>query len=1244
MKRDSSIKPLLFALWGETINRIDALLLEIRHVQLNIVRDLRENHLYKALEYEEDYLWGSFTAKRQLQENYSANWFEYFDEYGIEHVNIITNAWIVKLNPYSFLCDRHGNENLNNAAWDKVCSHSKDFFCKYKYRRAARMADDVYRARDHSRGYGPVKTQLYHSFTALQSLKANILKDKIIFSYWAEKIRLVDFDITTSLDDVRQPQRTAIGRFITIRNGVLFRTKKYVERLEDIRLPLERSTDISVADNPRPMTTRRKEQGHYNEFLMHRSLRYFHVLKGILKKTRDIRSDELNTEAYLSHRWSHQTSSQYAEFKNETLSAELVQEDTIKDHHYLNTSFWMVDRPDLQPIIAHEIAHYFMLKVFKDVGESKLTKLNGEFSELFRRISKVLYFYQNPDYEDDDFPIQKLEILRELGADLIASQRNALPYLWSLFLEIVGLDLHIALQTPDSLCDLEALLLAEQSGFILDFRTPGPLYSSYLWSIRLLAVCDWVEAVDQQNKGNPLAEELIKGIRLLTMITVRYTEENTPLKILGDRGVKFHDKLANALCLSIKNSAAAKHISKLQNDLNRETDRAQYGQPNKEYDAEIGFPFEFKEYLVNQFIKLKERRSKSLGVKLQDIAYEYFGESEKNLANGNVLKYIQDVAWTAYLLRGRDCVALCDGHDNSLDRITDQIYNDFSPGDDLYTMAHEAQTWLRSRATRRLRRVARYISDLVQDIDEFLCEKYGCVIDDATGEQFAVCWNTLMGLLPKKHQIDKYKARTGDHIHEYDHIKRILLPKLRAWVEKIDNKPPFGLETDVRQKKAKEFLDEIKETLNLTITTRTSALRHPFGHKIYAGLESLNAYLSVCTSAGSSKQNKKNMERLIEIIRISNRPSDTNNPLPTNLLRMSIGAPIVTDRKFRRIKSLHKRSKIDFDGSKSTILRIEPVLGRYDFLAYGTEQYSRRLPVPLVQGIWKSEGLKSGSNKKPISIRSERVLPLLLENSQPLEAGIEQDFFAMMEVSLTGRDSRMDVLLALDKAHQDKRGLAKAWAAKYFDSNTDRFCLTEGRSDIIILFNGAPMRRLSDVIQFQRNMRQHILIESVETIFSPKILNAILEQWRRSAPDERTETIDKRHLDYSLIIQLRLRSDRNLNATVDIVENHLSKLSFLTDIDPSLQWSRVSGRLDYELFIPFSFLPMVLDRCQRDLLAAEINGDLRVSGCHNLPLNWLSYCAGLINANGNLNGYPINHLIDEELSNIGFTIDVVDTK
>lgn len=135
--------------WQDALERIDMLLLECRHLQINIIHYLREPGLLKNLRKEEKFLWGN-------------DWESYF--YNTPQNN---NP------PY------HNNENLA-IKWVR----SYPIYKKAKKDSNDKVEDLIYKISKYS-NWGTTQIHNYDILCAVQYLKQNLLRDKIALCQYA---------------------------------------------------------------------------------------------------------------------------------------------------------------------------------------------------------------------------------------------------------------------------------------------------------------------------------------------------------------------------------------------------------------------------------------------------------------------------------------------------------------------------------------------------------------------------------------------------------------------------------------------------------------------------------------------------------------------------------------------------------------------------------------------------------------------------------------------------------------------------------------------------------------------------------------------------------------------------------------------------------------------------------------------------------------------------------------------------
>lgn len=1145
MIQNSDIFELTALLWGDIVSRLDSVLMEARHLQINIIRQMREPRLYKVLHYEEDYLWGGYSHDdASCTQNFQ--WPKIFKQQSASDVASIVRGWVIQLPLY-----------------DKQYSQLDEASKFYDGRKHSRILEDLsslYQARNIGRGWGPDITHKYELLAATQQLKLNLVHDKALICFWGNKTQKFE-DRALRLEDLEFNRN--VGRFVTIRTAVIQRLKDSIERLEDIRAPLERELDSSIIDNPRPVTMRSRSQGFYNSSLNTRSRRFHYVQKKLLKATRDLSDESAQTIKTNVHtRWTHQPKSTFAHIGDGSFRTR--KERDKNKHFFINTSFWMNDRPDLCPAISHEIAHDFIDRIFNDLGEEELKYSKGELGHLLRRLSKIFHVYETENKPQTLFREQNREILVEIGTDFIASMRNAHAYLWTSFLELVGLDLFELLEQNDGYIDL--LQLEEmESGRNTLYHRQSIGYSPHLWSLRLSALCDWVEAIDAQNAKNPHAEKLVQVIRKFIEVLDEYIEHHTPYDAASGRGGWFLKELRSAFRKEICRHPIIDTLRKHQVSWRKTSYRHQYSIDGSVVPAEKLLPADIQKYLETVIRGAKLGRLKNLPKTARAahniealLANRYhLGVSSPNKT---LFSGLQDIPWVASVMRGIDYDLVRQFSRNKIDGSSDEpvfkeILTDFSPGHDLYALALEMVVWLRTRPERRLSRTARYIGDYFNFLGQ------GSAYTQCTAkEKEVIAW--LYRWLTAKQFVG---PRSLKHIYTAEENLGVF-----ELINGASKKQPSSEELNTkRSKKLRELLDYLAEQKK-----HLPAFSSPHIFMLFS-------YLSSCSTALDTKAVREHVGFILDAFSSLElgKPVQTDNGFAGR--DVSLKKPVciaqVTQagRRFYNSENtlnvniehhahwLGKRKTHWIEITDSHVLGLYAhTLGRHDVL-HITDASNFQIDTNIPRFDRSTPTAAEGPETlfdtvNPFSMRIQRGIPLLFPLATPPKD--LKNLCATMHITLTGRDCRLDFLMRLRHAWNNEntkndalKGSLEHAAQSFLSQEQDLFLLIEGTEDIMIMFFGDPDTRLSDIFEAQRIIRQDLLVEHVETSFSANVLHAL----GQSAQSP-----------YSLCVRMRFKSDRNLNQTVTYIEDKLKNLKFLSPLKPNgPRWRRIPGRSDFILHI-----------------------------------------------------------------------------
>jgi len=215
-------------------------------------------------------------------------------------------------------------------------------------------------------GWGRDRQQYYQYLRGIQALKRNILEDKITlcrYALWARVHRAVGSD---------RAEVSRKARFLVVRRGVLRRALDYVARLRDHKNQVNKAMDSGAQDHPRPSVERRRELGIYMDFLSERTQdleRDMCILLDYTEVKGTRRHGGKKEPQIVLHGWAHEDMASFRSLQEVRSYRVMGKEPEEARFGYINTHVWMPERPDLQPVIAHEIAHAVIKDRFADLAE-----------------------------------------------------------------------------------------------------------------------------------------------------------------------------------------------------------------------------------------------------------------------------------------------------------------------------------------------------------------------------------------------------------------------------------------------------------------------------------------------------------------------------------------------------------------------------------------------------------------------------------------------------------------------------------------------------------------------------------------------------------------------------------------------------------------------------------------------------------------------------------------------------------
>ena len=344
----------------DVADRLDILILELRHLQQSIIDTLHAPTLYLLLRYEENYIFGGWRNKKECKNSSAAE---------------ITKESILRY-PKPSNAVKYYSKPDDKAFQDEKLKEIE----KRLYKRIGEIwAGDVW-----------VRSERQHYFAlcALQVLKQQIFRDKVQLFQEAENANLLEYS--------QEKKRASLDKsaFLILRRGILFRINRYISSLKTQQQNFGKSLDFGLQRYPRPSIDRRREIGIFNDFLSNRSFDLrsdtLHLLETLVDD-----KDVYKKAPIILHGWSQsmQVASQQLW---DNVGREIDKSDHIsvskstEDVSYIDTSFWSPDRPDLQPLVARAISYSVIRSISKGYSDDYFSNYDNDLTDLWINLSKVL--------------------------------------------------------------------------------------------------------------------------------------------------------------------------------------------------------------------------------------------------------------------------------------------------------------------------------------------------------------------------------------------------------------------------------------------------------------------------------------------------------------------------------------------------------------------------------------------------------------------------------------------------------------------------------------------------------------------------------------------------------------------------------------------------------------------------------------------------------------------------------------
>lgn len=1130
---------LIWLMWLDTLERLDTILLELRHHQVNLIHALRCSELYEVLRYEEDYIWGS-----------------YKDEDGKTH------DWL------SLLAQPKGQKNLSDIAalWtiqypdlgQTGPSKTPGGTGFYDNDRRSGVDGSVHTAIHGKLNDGEWrsdKRRLYFALRALQILKTNILYDKLTLCRWGIRAQ-------------RQAERaTMAGRFLIVRAAVMSQAHEHIKRLGDLRAQFEAALDLGIQDHPKPLVGRRREQGIYSSYLSERCNDLRMLIDNFLEAALADGNERRTHGAIYMHRWNHSAASDVS-FIRSTMDYDAA--GSQADMHSVdlfNTSFFMPDRPDLQSVIAHEVSHAAILYGLGNLEPHTLKKAEGSLATLLRLISAIVQEYSIGNLNGGDPRYELRQIHREIGCDIIACVAKGPAYLFALTQEILGQDLDLLFSSPLRRVDFALADHVLTAGWA-SLKHPG-----FEWYLRLRTVCSILKGLTAEN--DHLSTTLINGVTGMAEVLLDTVEQLAPPPLAKE--ITLWRGMTSTVVRVIEQSALMDDAKQWRTNRDRFADGESQDQPFVDGDfpdAARKLPAEFNTKLLDLLIELKQKPHRLLhdmeGKEKTEIDKAFVERYLGGKSKKNVFRYLYDIPWQSAMMRARDFTCPKHGVMAATERPDwlKLMHLDGAPGRHLYQIALELTYWLHDASVDTIRGIIGYMqaSTVRKEINR--------------------CPDGIKSLMLQ--WVDPQIDNTPEFV---------AAGLLR--LNKTQKKNPKKVVTESRAVAASNprlflTMHESLKTSNLNQNARRDRLFRQMRllkiqqlHEALEKMDKINlpGIQTLCTYLRSVRRHPEVRDALLKGL------TQEKNGMPASSPLIMLDRVVISDEIYNKVPWAHfwqplpcQTSERDSESPGRVYTK---VLGRFDIIGLTVNEPPARSYLPQ---------LVEADKTHPIFFeRHEMAMPFRLDDDAPIPTlpsngdtpgKLSNGPIAFLCVTLGSRAARLDFLYRLQetfkkKGKPDDTVDKPAWhEIGGLFSPGDMVLLTEGWGDVVIVFMGAGAKRLEDIFRVQSAIYEDFLVDQTELILSSPCLKSAVNAARWS----NFNTLD---WPYTVITRVKLRGNasraydtskdqKNTEATPNatFVEKVSDYLNDKCSTRKGLTLTRTPGRTDFTIHY---YCPRLLD-------------------------------------------------------------------
>lgn len=659
----------------DTSDKLNMLLLEIRHLQQSIINNLHDPFLYIFLRHEEKYVFGGWETEEKLRK-----------EFVNKNVSEITSKAIIRYPTPKASID------FWNSKRNKEPLEISEMMLKH--------IGEVWTGDVWIRG----ERQHYYSLMALQLLKQQVFRDKLLLFKKLRATKLIRLD-KKSIDKYSLDK----SAFLIFRRGVHYKIKRYIDSLKTQQQNFSKSLDFGLQRDLRPSVDRRREIGIFHDFLSNRTIDIQSDISHLISKITNKSEEEIKSNSpMLLHGWS-----QRMHVRNHPLWDDVGRDLGCDEKNicYIDTSFWSPDRPDLQPLVAKEIAYSTLRTITSGFSDDYFSNNFNNLTELWITLSRIINSDTDKNIGLKSIHKNSHHLVRMMVVDALASSVKGTSYLYALFLSenSSGLENLLRVNRIVRLEAIEELL----SGL-------GSYDKYYEWYFRLKFTSFWIRKVSnfQNLPLSKIDTIVLDGTNEVCDLMLRFLDSNNisaTRKAVGKDWRKLYKKIEKKVkILPILNEVYCWRECR---SVDTWDDQKECSGPKKYHRATMPLDIRLRNFLFRETVKQKTQKNKLLenyssdnllanfcdtyGLELGEERIPYIEKKIFVSQPRNLYRQLHDIPFQCSIMRSIDFLG--EKNDSPTWRsFVSQAHNDIGLGREIFSFALEFYTWRRESPKGRL--------------------------------------------------------------------------------------------------------------------------------------------------------------------------------------------------------------------------------------------------------------------------------------------------------------------------------------------------------------------------------------------------------------------------------------------------------------------------------------------------------------------------------------------------------------